>query len=650
MKKNVAIFCEYLDCLENIVNNFPTNTYIIISCNFNKNKLYESIDFFISNDCCDIYVMFNQISNEIEELKKKYKNLNFYTNFENIESYTSKKKIILLNQNNQKIEKKLKNSIIDFYKINTTRKDANSKKTISKIKNILKKNNYKVKEKGIRRNFNGIYSIRLELNHNKGSNGKGITLNLAKASAYAELMERLQSNMLNKKRISTNSINKNLDLYLPLLNNASNKYKDEFFKLDDIYFNVEKALNIKTNKYEAIPINAINCFCHTNGLASGNSFSEAVSQAIFEILERHCYQSLLNSNINVKNIDVSKYPLNPSNIKILNKLEKLGYKYVVKDCSLGKYPVLGFLLFNNDMSKYTFTIASDYSLDIALSRCITEMMQGLKLNELNNKMLNTISLNELDKKYQKNYKSYNWLKCFNNNIGYLPNGFFCDEFVDISKLKFKGYLSKNDEVLENLKKDIEYEIFVKDYNILGFDTYRVYIPYITAVDCYDIDDLLVNKNYNKLSSIYLNIYKTKKKDINFFIDIFLKLNKNIKYDELIKPCDLFHINETTDYFKLDFTSLLIVLMILVNREKDLCDLLEYKINNFNLSDIKINTYKIIINILSNNTTYNISNAEIENYIKNIMNNPKDYLLSLNPYYKDDKPLLANKKSLNWTFF
>ena len=87
-------------------------------------------------------------------------------------------------------------------------------------------------------------------------------------------------------------------------------------------------------------------------------------------------------------------------------------------------------------------------------------------------------------------------------------------------------------------------------------------------------------------------------------------------------------------------------MILVNREKDLCDLLEYKINNFNLSYIKINTYKIIINILSNNTTYNVSNTEIENYIKNIMKNPKDYLLSLNPYYKDDKPLLANKKSLN----
>ena len=48
----------------------------------------------------------------------------------------------------------------------------------------------------------------------------------------------------------------------------------------------------------------------------------------------------------------------------------------------------------------------------------------------------------------------------------------------------------------------------------------------------------------------------------------------------------------------------------------------------------------------NNTTYNVSNTEIENYIKNIMKNPKDYLLSLNPYYKDDKPLLANKKSLN----
>lgn len=643
---NVGIICNNIKTIDKL-KSFPNNTYIVFYTSLYYEKLYEIIDFLISNDCKDIYVDSIKDTSKIKaKIKQKYKNINFFYTYQNIKSYTEKKKIILLNKSAKKIKKELQENIFDFEKINTTRKDASPKYTIKIIKTILKNNNYKVKESNIKRNLNGLYSIRLNLNNYYGANGKGISLKYAKASAYAELMERLQSNMLNKKRISTSSINRKKELYEPLLNNASSKYKETFFTLDDIYFNTEKLLNIKTNKYQEIPINAVNCFCHTNGLASGNSFEEAVSQGIFEILERYCYQVLLNTNKEIKNIDISKYPLNNINTKILNKLTKLGYKYYIKDCSLGKYPVLGFLLLNNDKTKYTFTIASDYSLNIALSRCITEMMQGLNLKDLNKKMLNITQLEELEKRYKHNYRSYNWLKCFNNNIGYLSKGFLCDKYVDIKSLKFKDYLTSNDEVISNLKNDIEYDIFIKDFNILGFNTYRVYIPYITTVDCYDIDDLLVNKNYNKLLYTYKNITTETTDNINFFIDIFLKLNKNIKYDELIKPSDLFHLNETTRYFKLDFTSLLIILTILTKRENEMCNLLKFKIDNFNLSNIKITTYKIIINVLSNSTIYNINDKEIEDYIKMMQKNPYKYLESLKPYYKEEANMVTTKKSLN----
>jgi len=640
MNKNVGILCDDLSLLNKIYNNYPNNTYIVYYCKFDKSKLKNYINFFIVNDCYNIYCPVD--NNLLTELKQTYKNLIFYDNENKIKSYKNEKKIILLNDTKKRIKK---NYLVNYFDINTLRKDAKPKDTIARIKKILKDNNYKYKEKGLRINLKGIYSIRLELNNNYGANGKGISLNTAKASAYAELMERLQSNMLDKKRTATKTIDRNINLYLPLLNNADNDFINEFQNLDDIYFNTEKILNIKTNIYEYIPINAINCFCHTNGLASGNSYSEAVSQAIFEILERHCYQTLLNSNNKVKNINILNYPLTKKNKALLNKLEKLGYKYFFKDCSLGKYPVIGFLLFNNDMSKYTFTIAADYSLDIALSRCISEMVQGLTLKELKNKMLERTPLNELDKKYKKNYKSYNWLKCFNNNIGYLSEGFFCDEYIDINQLNFKGYFTNNDEVLEELKNNIEHNIYVKDFNVLGFNTYRVYIPFITAVDCFDLDDLLVNKNYDKLTRTYLNITSASIKDINFFLDIFLKINQNIKYDELIKPSDLFHVNETTDYFKLDFTNLLLILALLLKRYDDICTLLEYKIKNFNLSKQKELTYKIIINILKNEKIFDESNNDLEDYIKNIKNNPQKYLLSLKPRYKANKSLITNKKSL-----
>lgn len=643
MNKIIGILCTDKKNLYKI-HSYPNNTYIIYYFNILKNTLEDAINFLISNDCFDILVSSDKIKNNIECIKKKYKNIYFYFNEEEIASYSSFSKFIFLNLKKDKLKKSHIKDYIDYYKLNTFRKDAQPKETINQIKNILKNNNYKVKEKSIKRNLHGIYSIRLELKYNKGANGKGISLKHARASAYAELMERLQSNMLEKKRLSTGSINKNIELYLPLLNKASKTYIENFFKLDDVYFNTEKLLNIKTNKYEEIPINSVNCFCHTNGLASGNSFDEAVSQAIFEILERHCYQTLLNSNRIVKNIDITKYPLNSINKKLLVKLKKLGYNYYIKDCSIGKFPVLGFLLLNKDMSKYTFTIASDYSFNIALSRCITEMLQGISLKELDEKMLDKIPLEQLTNRYKKNYKSYNWLRCFNNNMGYLPTNFFSKEYIDIKSLKFKDYLSSNKEVLSNLKNDIDFNIYVKDFNVLGFNTYRVYIPYITTTDCYDIDDLLINKNYKKLYSTYTNITAANINEIKFFVDIFLKLNMNIKYDELIKPCDLFHLNEISDYFKLDCTSLLVVLSLLTNKEKDLCDLLTYKINNFYLSEIKIITYKIIVNILKNKKIYDISNTKIENYIKNIKFNPYKYLLSLKPYYNSETTLLTNKKN------
>ena len=92
-------------------------------------------------------------------------------------------------------------------------------------------------------------------------------------------------------------------------------------------------LNIKKDIYEEVPINAVNCFCHTNGLASGNSFEEAVNQAIFEILERYCYQHLLKHNIEIQNINIDYYTISKKNMTILKQLKKKGYHYYVKDCS-----------------------------------------------------------------------------------------------------------------------------------------------------------------------------------------------------------------------------------------------------------------------------------------------------------------------------
>ncbi len=616
----------------------PNNTYLFFYINTNKINQYNLnniINYLILNDCKKIIV------DDKINLLLQHDNCEKISTLKSISNLTSSsncKKIITYNYSVKK------QNIFSYKNCTNYRKDCLPSDTIKNIKKILKNNNYKVTEKGIKRSLKGSYSIRLELNSGKGTNGKGISLALAKASAYAELMERLQSNMLNKKRITTNVIDKNHKIYDYLLNSASTEYKKLFFNLDEIYFNVSEAINIKTNKKEMIPINAICSFCHTNGLASGNTFEEAINQAIFEILERYCYQRCLNENIIIKNIDISTYPLSRKNKKMLHFLKKMGFKYYVKDCSLGMYPVIGFLLLDKDNKTYTFTMGADTSFNIALSRCITEMMQGVNFKELKKKMVHNLNLENMIKKYGKSFKSYNWLRCFNNNNGYLTKNFFNNDKTHISKLHFKDYLTTNKEILSYLKKIIDNDIYVVNYNNLGFDTYRVYIPYMTTVDCYDIEDLIINKNYDKLKYTYTNILVTNKKDILFFIDIFLKCNRLIKYDEMIKPSDLFHINETSDYYKLDFTSLLIVLCIKYSKKKDLKELLQYKLENFPLSPQKELIYKIIINCITEKNYYNVKEKNIYMDIQKIINNPSQYLLNLKPQFNNDDLLIYNKKA------
>ena len=101
--------------------------------------------------------------------------------------------------------------------------------------------------------------------------------------------------------------------------------------------------------------------------------------------------------------------------------------------------------------------------------------------------------------------------------------------------------------------------------------------------------------------------------------------KNLKYDDIIKPVDLFHLNETSDYYKLDFTSLLFILCLINNRIHDITTFLEFKLNYSNLTQIKLLTYKIMINKLNGKKIYDIKNINIEKDLDEIINNARNYI-------------------------
>ena len=76
-------------------------------------------------------------------------------------------------------------------------KDASPVDTVERIKKILSDNGFSVTERWSEPCVSNCYALHLDLDGTSfGTNGKGVTEELARASAYAEMMERVQSGMM----------------------------------------------------------------------------------------------------------------------------------------------------------------------------------------------------------------------------------------------------------------------------------------------------------------------------------------------------------------------------------------------------------------------------------------------------------------------
>lgn len=177
-----------------------------------------------------------------------------------------------------------------------TRKDSLPQETIQKIEKILKKIgiNIIVKEKFNYMNY--WHSVRLEIEglDGVGVNGKGISEEYALASAYGELMERLQSGTLVDNLYSAFQITPNEEYY--------RTEKELYRGLEQISYRINLQVHALENKkiwkkatyvnfvaHEEVELPEwfIDMDCLTTGLCAGNTFYEAVVQGIFEIFERN---------------------------------------------------------------------------------------------------------------------------------------------------------------------------------------------------------------------------------------------------------------------------------------------------------------------------------------------------------------------------
>ncbi len=426
------------------------------------------------------------------------------------------------------------------------RKDLPLSSTIKNIKTILRKNSIRVKEHSfcVAGSF---FSVRIEIVglFNIGVNGKGVTKTAALASAYAELMERLQTGFL----LRSPFLNK--DVFFPfqrekiLDSSLFQELVGSFFS-DKLNSKVKELLEIKsiqvcsdfidlnTKETVWIPHRLMNMVCKTNGLCAGNSYEEAVSQGICEILERYVHKKIILDDLLLPDIPQVKFD-SERVASLLSKISKLGLYYQIKDCSLGgKYPVVGLLVYNHEKSRAIFTVGSDVDMNIALSRCILELFQGIK-----NKRELYAKLQPLAQK--SNDKNKIWYDAFLYNRGAVSSKLFVNLTKNSEVFFNTQKLITNKDVLDfllNLLIKQKKNVFIKDYSCLGFPTYRVYISKLTEVYDLSVGDLFLYKNLKSIRDAYFNLKNSSQKDLRKLVHMF-ELYKDFSQ---ITHLDLFNTN------------------------------------------------------------------------------------------------------------
>lgn len=207
---------------------------------------------------------------------------------------------------------------------------------------------------------------------------------------------------------------------------------------------------------------------------------------------------------------------------------------------------------------------------------------------------------EYKKEYGEEFIQNNWLKCYSSNAGIHPKSIFSDDEIDIKDLPFKNVKS-NIEALKTIleiAKENEMNIFIKDYSMMGFNTFKVYIPKFSEIETIKPINLEISANMKKIKNIYFNLFE--KKESIEFEKIFYECSKNINYTELIKPSNLMGTEHLVDgeYYILNYFYVLIIYLINLKKYEETIKYIDERLKN-NIDQFEKNYLNELKDIICN---------------------------------------------------
>ncbi|WP_153160461.1 OsmC domain/YcaO domain-containing protein [Zoogloea sp. 1C4] len=241
------------------------------------------------------------------------------------------------------------------------------------------------------------------------------------------------------------------------------------------------------------PSNLIDNLFLSNGMSAGNTLAEAQVQCLSEIFERAVKREILEGEMALPDVPHEVLAKYPGILAGIDELEKQGFPVLVKDASLGgRFPVMCVTLMNPRTGGVFASFGAHPSLEVALERSLTELLQGRSFEGLNDLPRPTFESNAVT-------EPNNFVEHFIDSSGVVSWRFFSaradHEFVEWD-FSGKGENSNAEEaaalfgILEGMGK----EVYMAVYDQLGATACRILVPDYSEI--YPVEDLIWD-NTNK---------------------------------------------------------------------------------------------------------------------------------------------------------
>ncbi|MDP9657114.1 UNVERIFIED_ORG: ribosomal protein S12 methylthiotransferase accessory factor [Pseudomonas putida] len=402
-------------------------------------------------------------------------------------------------------------------------KDLPLEQTIANMSGILADLGMKIEIASWRNIVPNVWSLHIRDAHSPMcfTNGKGATKEGALASALGEFIERLNCNFFYNDQFWGEDIADAAFVHYPderwfkpgpkdelpteILDEYCLKVYDREGELRGSHLydtnsgNTQRGIcslpfvRQSDNEVVYFPSNLIENLFLSNGMSAGNTLAEAQVQCLSEIFERAVKREILEGEMALPDVPQEVLAKYPGILAGIQALEEQGFPVLVKDASLGgEFPVMCVTLMNPRTGGVFASFGAHPSLEVALERSLTELLQGRSFEGLNDLPQPTFE-------GQAVTEPNNFVEHFIDSSGVVSWRFFSArpdfEFVEWD-FSGQGENSNAEEAatLFGILEDMGKEVYMAVYEHIGAKACRILVPDYSEI--YPIEDLIWD-NTNK---------------------------------------------------------------------------------------------------------------------------------------------------------